>query len=92
MAVRVFSWKTQPSFLLFAEEAADGRLDAFLLRRFVERVLAAVTAAGVTSLTVLQCRNTAAEKKKNTHSTHYTHRLIRKTLYHGIAKLSNRLI
>lgn len=61
---RVFSRKTRPAFLFFAEEAADGRLDAFLLRRFVEGVLTAVAAAGVTALTVLHCRNTAVGKEK----------------------------
>lgn len=40
--------------LLLAEQAADGRLDALLLGGFVERVLAAVAAAGVAHGAVLR--------------------------------------
>ena len=41
------------ALLLLSKEASNGRLDTLLLGCFVERVLAAVAAAGVTTLTVL---------------------------------------
>lgn len=40
----------QPALLLFPEQAADGRLDAFALGALVQGVLAAVAAAGVAAL------------------------------------------
>lgn len=43
----------QASFLFFSKQASNRRFDALSLGAFVQRVLAAVTAAGVTGL-VLQ--------------------------------------
>lgn len=37
----------QPSLLLLSEQSADGRLNAFLLARLVQRILTAVGAAPV---------------------------------------------
>lgn len=37
----------QPSLLLLSEQSADGRLNAFLLARLVQRILTAVRAAPV---------------------------------------------
>lgn len=50
------------ALLFLAEQAADGRLDALLLGGFVERVLAAVAAAGVAHGAVLRaCRASGTE-------------------------------
>ena len=46
-------WGAWSTLLLLAEEAPDGGLDALLLGCLVQRVLTAVTAAGVTTLAVL---------------------------------------
>ena len=43
-----------PALLLLAKQAADGGLDALLLRGLVQRVLAAVAAAGVAHRPVLR--------------------------------------
>lgn len=46
------------SLLLLPKEASNGRLDTLLLGCFVEGVLAAVTTAGVTTLTILKASKT----------------------------------
>lgn len=46
------------SLLLLPKEASNGRLDTLLLGGFVEGVLAAVTTAGVTTLTILKASKT----------------------------------
>lgn len=51
---RLFARNAASAFLLLPKEASDGRLDALFLGCFVEGVLAAVAAAGVAALAVLQ--------------------------------------
>lgn len=60
LAGRVLAGNAGSALLLLPKEASDRRLDALLLGRFVERVLAAVTAAGVTALAVQQACQTVA--------------------------------
>lgn len=64
LALRVLAGDASPSFLLLAKEASDGGLDALLLGRLVERVLAAVAAAGVAALAVLQAGQTEGQTDK----------------------------
>lgn len=52
-----------PALLLLAEEAADGGLDALLLGGLVERVLAAVAAAGVAVLAVLEASRATQHRR-----------------------------
>lgn len=61
MAGRVLARNAGSTLLFLPKEAPDGRLDALLLGRFVEGVLAAVATAGVTTLAVLQASKTAGE-------------------------------
>lgn len=58
LAGRVLARDAGSSLLLLAKEASNGGLDALLLGRLVERVLAAVAAAGVTPLSILESRQT----------------------------------
>ena len=53
---RLLARVSGPALLLLAEQAADGGLDALLLRGFVQRVLAAVAAARVAHGAVLRAR------------------------------------
>ena len=78
----VFAGRTGPTLLLLAEQTPDGGLDALLLGSLVERVLAAVTAARVAALTVLQSSDTTDGNGSATHRhmlsqrrahTRYTH-------------------
>lgn len=60
LAGRVLARDAGSSLLLLAKEASNGGFDALLLGRLVERVLAAVAAAGVTPLSILESRQTDA--------------------------------
>lgn len=63
---RVFSRNAGSAFLFLPKEASDGRLDALFLGCFVEGVLAAVAAAGVAALTVLQAGQTVHQQGERT--------------------------
>lgn len=62
MAGGVLAGNAGSALLFLPKETSDGRLDALLLGCLVEGVLAAVTAAGVTALAVLQARQTIHPK------------------------------
>lgn len=62
MAGGVLARNAGSALLLLPKEASNGRLDALLLGCFVEGVLAAVAAAGVATLTVLQTSQAAGVK------------------------------
>lgn len=62
MARRVLPGNAGSALLLFAKEASNGRLDALLLGCFVEGVLAAVAAAGVAALAILQAGEAAGRE------------------------------
>lgn len=62
MTGRLFARNAGSAFLLLPKEASDGRLDALFLGCFVEGVLAAVAAAGVAALTVLQAGQTVHQQ------------------------------
>lgn len=62
LARQVLAGDASSSLLFLAKEASDGGLDALLLGRLVERVLAAVAAAGVTALAVLQAGQTDGQR------------------------------
>lgn len=59
MAWHILAGKAGPALFLLPKQASNGRLDALLLGGLVEGVLAAVAAAGVAALTVLQAAQTA---------------------------------
>lgn len=65
MAGRLFARKAGSALFLLPKEASNGRLDALLLGCLVEGVLAAVAAAGVAPLTILQVGQTVRDIKKN---------------------------
>lgn len=64
MTGRVFARNAGSAFLFLPKEAPDGRLDALFLGCFVEGVLAAVAAAGVAALAVLQPRQTVPPTRR----------------------------
>lgn len=59
MAGGVLARNAGSALVFLPKQTSNGGLDALLLGCLVERVLAAVTAAGVTALTVLQPAQTA---------------------------------
>lgn len=61
---RLFAGNAGSAFLFLPKEASDGRLDALFLGCFVEGVLAAVAAAGVAALTVLQAGHTVHQQEE----------------------------
>lgn len=59
---RVFPRNAGSALLLLPKETSDGRLDALFLGCFVEGVLAAVAAAGVAALAILQAGQTVSQQ------------------------------
>lgn len=64
LARRVLAGDAGSTLLLLAKEASNRGLDALLLGCLVERVLAAVAAAGVAALAVLQAGQTVGEGER----------------------------
>lgn len=76
MAGRLLPRNAASALLLLPKQASDGRLDALLLGCLVEGVLAAVAAAGVAALAVLQAgqavhrQGETRVRRRNMHNKH----------------------